>query len=273
MALSAQTIADRATAVKQLNGWIASPLTLQRPTYFVPGWRDEQGACWTRMEAWVRAVCANADTHAHFVQFHADGTDGPPPWEDFLDFGDDIAQMVHADTDATGQPVNFVCHSMGGLDVFAALTLIANDPALHTPVIGNAHTVITFDTPFRGFGAAKSKAFQDFVKSSRTDPWVLLQLGAMEKASKRIAAVWSARDDFLRNLADFYPRGADNFDGVLEVTHDSASFGDPPDFAPELRPRDHEYVVYRDTSHSGLANGVTNDPRAIVDAIRLLTGA
>ena len=273
MALSAKTIADQTAAVKQLTTWIANPLTLRRPTYFVPGWRDELGACWTRMEAWVRRVCANAATHAHFLQFKADGSAGPPPWEDFLDFGDDVAQLVHADTDATAQPVDFVCHSMGGLDVFAALALIANEPGLNTPVLTNARTVITFDTPFRGFGSAKSKAFQDFVKKTRKDPWVLLQLGAMEKDSKRITAVWNARNDFLCNLSEFHPRGADNYDGVLEVTHDSASFGDPQDFAAELQPRYHEYVTYRDTSHSGLANGVTNDPRAIVDAVRLLTGA
>ena len=273
MALSPQTIADRATALKQLNAWIAHPLTLQRPTYFVPGWRDEDGACWTRMEAWVRRVCVNATTHAHFLQFQADTSAKPPPYEDFLDFADDVAQMVHADTDTTGQPVDFVCHSMGGLDVFAALTLIGSEPALTTPVLTNARTVITFDTPFRGFGSAKSKVFQDFVKKTRKDPWVLLQLGAMEKDSKRITAVWNARNEFLRKLEAFYARGADNYDGVLEVTHDSASFGDPPDFEPALRPRYHEYVAYRDTSHSGLPNGVTNDPRAIVDTMRLLTGA
>lgn len=272
MPVSDRTTAERTRARAALKQLMAAPVTLERPVYFVPGWRDEQGGCWTRMKEWLPYVVKNAATHVFFVEFFA--TDGGlvPPWEDFLDFGDDLAELVEKDVGASGGLVDLVCHSMGGLDTFAAIAMLDDHPELATAALRCAHTVIAYDTPFLGFGAAGNALFQKFVASGRDDPWVFTQLAAMEKDSKRIAEVRLARDTFLANLTAFWPRGADNYDGLLEVPHDSASFGSATDFAPAVRGRYRGYRSWPDTTHSGLANGVTHDLRAVLETVEILSG-
>jgi hypothetical protein len=206
------------------------------------------------------------------IQFRDDADTGPPPWEDFLDFGDDLAEYVHRDVSPDGRAVDFVCHSMGGLDTLAAIALLPGEEPLPAAPLACAHHVITFDTPFRGFAAAGNELFRRFVAAGRRDAWVQLQLGAMQKDSKRIAGVWGARDAFLRGVAAFWPRGADNYDGILEVPHDSADFGGRAAFDPGLRDRYRGYEVYRDTTHSGTSDGLTHDLRAIRETVEILTG-
>jgi hypothetical protein len=154
----------------------------------------------------------------------------------------------------------------------SAIALQANHPELKAPPVRCAHTVLTFDTPFEGFGAAANGLFKAWVGSDRKDQWVFSQLAAMEKDSKRIAEVSAARDAFLGAVAEFWPRGADNYDGALEVPHESASFGEPTDFAAAVRPAYKGYRSWPDTTHSGLPNGVTNDLRAILETVQILTG-
>lgn len=263
---------ERTRALAKLNQRLRSPVTLPRRVYFVPGWRDEQGACWKRMEKWLPKLVANYATHVTFVQFEAVDGSFAPPWEDFLDFGDDLAELVRADAAAHAGDVDFVSHSMGGLDVAAAIALLGpSHPELPAPPIRSAGAVITYDTPFAGFGAAKSELFKKFVSSGRADPWVKLQLGAMEKDSKRIAELALARGAFLEHLDAFWPRGADNYDGILEVPHESASFGEPADFPSAVRDRYRGYRIWPDTSHSG-TNGVTNDVRVVREVLEILTG-
>jgi len=273
MPISERTIEERTRARKRLRELMTAPISLPRHVYFVPGWRDELGHCWQRMEEWIPNVVTNYRTHVHFVQFTAPKGKAVPPWEDFLDFADDLAEVVRGDVGTSSRNVDFVCHSMGGLDTVAAIAMLDNHPELAQPAIACADTVITYDTPFQGFGAAENELFKKFVHVDRKDPWVLLQLAAMQKDSKRIAEMKLARDDFLGKVRAFWPRGADNYDGLLEVPHDSASFGDRDDIPAKLRPRYREYFSWPDTTHSGMANGVTHDLRAIVETLEILVGA
>jgi pimeloyl-ACP methyl ester carboxylesterase len=273
MPISERTVEERTLARKRLRELMDAPVTLARPVYFVPGWRDEMGGCWQRMEEWLSEVVTNYRSHVHIVQFDAPGGGSVPPWEDFLDFGDDLAGLVGRDVGSSSQQVDLVCHSMGGLDAAAAIALLgARHPELEAKPLRCVHTLITFDTPFLGFAAAGNELFKKFVQIDRKDPWVRLQLAAMEQDSKRIAELALARDEFLGNVQDFWPRGADNYDGILEVTRDSAAFDDPSEFKAALRDRYHEYYSWPDTSHSGLANGVTNDVRAILETVEILAG-
>lgn len=266
---------DREAALATLERWQERPLALARPVYFVPGWTDESGAsAWYRMKRWIPEVCANAPDRAWFVSFERDRGTGPPEHEDFVRFGIDLARLVNADPAVATEGVDFVCHSMGGLDALAAIALIEERPEEQVAPVRGTRNLVALDTPFRGFAAARNRLLGWIANARRQgDIAVASQLAAMRADSLRIAEVWRARNHFLGAVQAFWPRGADNWSGLIEVPHESASFGEPDDFAPELRPRYRGYRSWPDTSHSGKGQGVTNDLRAIVEVLEILTGS
>ena len=273
MPLSAQTLSERKRARERLKARFDAPVTLPRRVYFVPGWRDEMGDCWSTVEEWIPYVVKNYRTHVSFIQFTAGGGGAVPPWEDFLDFADELAEVVHRDVDGSGEQVDLVAHSMGGLDSAAAIALLDGQPDLTAAPLTCVHTLVTYDSPFLGFAAAENELFEKLVRKDHGDPWVLLQLGAMHEDAKAILRLDAARNAFLGGVAAFWPRGADNYDGLLEVTHRSASFGGAAHFDPAVRDRYRGYRVWSDTTHSGVTHGVTHDVRAIHEMLELLTGA
>jgi pimeloyl-ACP methyl ester carboxylesterase len=262
--------AQRVRARAALREWTERPLTLRRRVYFVPGFTDEDGrSCWG--DAGGRDLCPELAT---FVDFEADGA--APRYENFIRFGAHLARLVAQDRVVAGPAgaaaeVDLVCHSMGGLDALAAIALLEDYPELDAPPLAGVRNVITFDTPFRGFAAASNPLLGKLKRMQRPDePWLTSQLLAMETDSLRIAEVAQARDEFLSRVQAFWPRGADNVAGLIEVPHESASFGEPAEFAPASRERYRGYRAWEDASHSG-AKGLTRDPRAMVEALEILT--
>jgi pimeloyl-ACP methyl ester carboxylesterase len=274
--------AQRVRARAVLRDWTERPLTLRRRVYFVPGFTDEDGlSCWGEpgsralcLASQLPEVCANPGL-ATFVDFKVDGA--PPRYENFIRFGAHLARLVEQDRTAAGPAdgdaeVDLVCHSMGGLDALAAIALLDDYPELGAPPVAGVRNVITFDTPFLGFAAASNPLLARLKRMQRPDePWLTSQLLGMETSSLRIAEVAQARDEFLARVQAFWPRGADNVAGLIEVPHESASFGEPEEFAQAIRERYRGYRPWEDTSHSG-AKGLTRDPRAIVEVLEILTG-
>ena len=268
--------AERADAKAQLNAWRNNPVTLARPVYFVPGLSDEEGlSAWgVDGERWcfrtqMPLVCTNPD----WIRFH-DFLQGqpsqPPHYENFIAFGRDLARRIWDDAAHSNDKVDIVCHSMGGLDAFSAIALLDDYPELGVQPLRLVHNIIAFDTPFTGFNAADNGIFLKLKRLSRPDePTLISQAVAMKTGSLRMLEVGGQRDKFLRNVEAFYPRGADNYGGLLEVPHESAEFGSRSSFAPEWRDRYRKYEYWEDTNHSG-AKGVTRDPRAMVEAISIL---
>lgn len=275
--ISAQRLRARAA----LREWTGNPLTLRRRVYFVPGFTDEDGlSCWGaaggRDLCFVNqlpGVCANPEL-ATFVDFKVNGV--PPRYENFIRFGAHLARLVARDRGAAGPAgaaveVDLVCHSMGGLDALAAIALLDDYPELEAPPLAGVRNVVTFDTPFLGFAAARNQLLGKLKRMQRPDePWLTSQLLAMETDSLRIAEVAQSSDEFLTRVTAFWPRGADNVAGLLEVPHESASFGEPEEFAQPSRERYRGYRAWEDTSHSG-GKGLTRDPRAMVEALEILT--
>lgn len=272
------TYAERADARKQINAWRKQPVTLQRAVYLVPGLSDESGAsCWGAPDetkncfrAILPQVCRNAD-RIRFHSFLRGSPPQPPQYADFVPFGADLARRIWGDVASSDEKVDIVCHSMGGLDALTAIALLDDYPELGVRPLRVVQNVITFDTPFAGFEAADNSVFLKLKQASRPDePSLLAQAVALKTGSLRIIEVGQNRDRFLRNVAAFHPRGADNYAGLLEVPHESASFGGRSDFAREWRDRYRGYVSWEDTTHSG-PKGVTRDPRALVEVVNLLT--
>lgn len=279
--LSAAVKSEKANARSRLWAWADAPLTLTRSVYFVPGLSDERGqSCWGRVDegeicfrTTMGPVCTNATARAWFVEFTAGpNTSAPPAYENFLRFGADLARMIQRDVAGTGEKVDLVCHSMGGLDALTAIALLDDYRGeFGVEPLRCVENVITFDTPFRGFAAADNEIFVRIKKLQRPDePTIVSQAAALKPDSLRIQEVWLNRDRFLRNVGAFHPRGADNYAGLLEVPHDSASFGGRSDFAPEWRDRYRDYLAWEGTTHSG-SLGVTRDPRAIVEVLEIIT--
>ena len=276
------TAAQRIRARATLEEWTGRPLILQRRVYFVPGFTDEDGlSCWgddvldTLCFATELPEVVRNPGLATFVDFEVNGA--PPRYENFIRFGARLARLVEQDRVAAGPAgaaaeVDLVCHSMGGLDALAAIALLDDHPELGVPPLRGVRNVITFDTPFLGFAAAGNPMLGRLKRMQRPDePWLMSQLLAMETRSLRIAEVARARDEFLSQVQAFWPRGADNTGGLIEVPHESASFGEPSEFARESRERYRDYRAWEGTSHSG-AKGLTRDARAIVEALEILTG-
>ena len=273
--------AERARAREMLWDSTGGRFALSRRVYFVPGFTDESGlSCWGDdgldklcFATEVPEVCGNPG-RATFVRFDGDGE--PPPYEDFIRFGAHLARLVEADRAAAGpaadgEEVDLVCHSMGGLDALAAIALLDDHPGLGAPPLLRVRNLVTFDTPFLGFAAARNPLYGKLKRMQRPDePWLMSQLLAMDARSLRIIEAAGARDRFLSRVGAFWPRGADNTGGLIEVPHESASFGEPEDFAAAHRDRYRGYRAWEDTSHSG-AKGLTRDPRAIVEALTILT--
>lgn len=267
------TASERARATDTLWDMEARGVILRRPVIFVPGLSDESGHCWDVFENVMMSVIRNYDTHVHILQFDGDDGSAYPAHDDFLGFGGCLAQYVSDDATLAGREVDFVCHSMGGLDTAVALSLLSQTtfPDLLRP---NAFNVITFDTPFRGFRAADNALFEKIVRGRREDSGdrehLLNQLAALKPGTPQLQKVWQARSRFLQALDAFWPRGADNTSGLLEVPDNSAWFAKSWEFDVTVRKRLNEYRTFSDTSHSG-ESGVIADPRAILETLEILS--
>ena len=223
---------------------------------------------------WMTACIKNADAMVNWVTFY-EGTSGTQPVEfaHFVDFGAELARRVNAYILNQRTEVDLVCHSMGGLDAAASIALL-DDYDFHygVPPIRGIHHVITYDTPVRGSVNAGSAFFEAIKKlQGRSQPYIQSQAVAMGLQSTFIGELEEQRDHFLRNVANFWPRGAADHGGLIEVSHDSAAFIDAEHFDPQWRNRYRGYDDFSATDHSG-PDGVTRDPRAILEALQILLG-
>jgi len=272
----------RAEARAELETLASAPRNLARRTYLVPGITDENGeSAWgdpsTKADCfrmWAPRCFTNASTMIKWVTFCADAAGrAPREYHNFIQFGADLAKRIHEDLGGAQDEVDVVAHSMGGLDIAAAIALMAPPwDTEHVSPVRGVRNVVTFDTPFNGSVNAGSAVF-NLVKSlqGRGQECIASQAVAMQPNSDQIKTLMAQRDRFLRNVHAFWPRGASNHGGVIEVTHESAAFCETTDFAPEWRARYRGYDDYSATEHAG-PNGVTRDPRAIRDVFLILLG-
>jgi len=130
-------------ALAKLNFHKLNNLHLARPVIFVPGWADESCGWWQNpfqgiqcVKQWIQQVVDNPDL-VEFVNFGVES----PQCESFLNFGKILKSRILA-LNLENQSFDLVGHSMGGLDIRAAL--IFDEPVL------NCINCITADAPHQG---------------------------------------------------------------------------------------------------------------------------
>ena len=130
-------------ALKVLMGYRKNKIALQRPVFFVPGWTDESCANWNMaykssppIKEWFKLVSSNYKL-ANFVTFTEQES---IHCNSFLDFGLLVKNKIQA---AIGcqNVFDIVGHSMGGLDIRAAI-------AIHN--LSYVENCITVASPHKG---------------------------------------------------------------------------------------------------------------------------
>ena len=129
------------------------PRPLNRHLFLVPGITDEMSDCWQWIVERGRLLIPNWDSYVTVITFDEPGSTGSEyAAGDFIDLGaylhDTILEICGPSGTASAQ-FDVVCHSMGGLDTFAAMVPLLGRYAYATR-LPTARFFITLDTPWRG---------------------------------------------------------------------------------------------------------------------------
>lgn len=234
---------------------------MKRPVFFVPGWTGESAMAWlapyktprnTATKTWMDRIFRNATDYAVYVTL----TQESPNCHSFCDFGQVVIEKI-----GDRQPCDCVGHSMGGLDIAAAI-------ALCDPPLLNVNKFITFGSPLRGteWGEIRAKLgglllyLLDQAKSMDPDQPFIKQLRspeALQRLLNRVLNIYSlygTRDMAVRRSPKLSYKDIDpNWQGA-----------DPDDFKKKVR-----VIDIQGAEHTGPL-GITQDPRAVLWLVRIL---
>jgi hypothetical protein len=171
------------------------PRPLNRHLFLVPGITDEDGECWRWIDDRGRHLIPNWDAYVTNVSF-ADL--GAPDSEylagDFIDFGaylHDLILEICGPSGTSSAQYDVVCHSMGGLDTFAAMVPLLGRYSNATP-LPVARFFITLDTPWRGVLSQDIRCAQSDIRDPQW-PGRPTQCAALRPGCAQLTALLDAR--------------------------------------------------------------------------------
>ena len=242
---------QKQNAVKQLEALEQKPGKLQRPVFFVPGWRDEGNVCWmkpyskgyTALAEWLPRVVKNPEL-AEYITFTEEESKSCPS---FLDFGEILKGKIW---DSVGKQKDFdvVGHSMAGLDTIAAITS-PNQP------LRRARRLVTVGTPHQG--SELGEFGTQFIKAPKH---IILQGVNLDPDQLPIQMInhMEVRQELLENVEHLY---------CLMGTRDMAVMGsgrfNKEGLSPKLYAEKVTTVEIEGARHSS-ALGITQDVRTIL---------
>lgn len=119
-------------ALEKLSSLAGQGASLKRHVFFVPGWTGEEGKAWKEpypkllkghgpVKSWIEKIVQNPDrvTYVSYVDFSSQESKNS---RSFLDFGELLKARVRSKIAGSQEPVDLIGHSMGGLDILAAIT-------------------------------------------------------------------------------------------------------------------------------------------------------
>ncbi len=249
----------------ELESYRSNKLKLKCHTFFVPGWTSEDCAAWLKpyeeipkkykdyywpVAHWIDEIIENKEL-AHYITFTDEETKSSPS---FMELGGYLKRKV-LDL-AQDNPVNLVGHSMGGLDIRAAI-LDSVKPFL------KVKNVITVGTPNNG-----NKFVNLLVKIKNYPEHWKKQCLSMHPDSEAIKSINSleSRLKLLNSIDKFYV-----FMGMRDMAVTKSPKLNKEGLATSLCEQKIMTIQTATAEHSG-KDGITQDARISLPIIKILTG-
>lgn len=236
-----------------------NPRPLNRHLFLVPGITDEMADCWQWIVERGRLLIPNWDSYVTVVTFD----DPEAPDADFIDLGAYLHDLIRdiCGTSGTGSAqFDVVCHSMGGLDTFAAMVPLLGRYVYDTR-LPTARYFITLDTPWRGVLNWDIRCGQSDIRDPNW-PGRKTQCPALKPGSDPLVALLNARGT-LKGLAERVICMSADRESPIEVEWSSSNLCS--DVAAStiwpLGPSYRKYMI-PGTCHSGVG-GITWSPIGI----------
>lgn len=250
---------QKKNALKKLEELAENKIELKRPVFFVPGWTDENCACWkisyqkgyTPIKDWISRTTKNSDL-AEYITFSVKESE---KCKSFFDFGDVLKEKIW---NKTGKNKGFdvVGHSMGGLDSVAAI-IDSEEPLL------SVNDLITVATPHQGSELGEIGPIFRKYKPHHASQCVNLD---PDQLPIKLINKLENRKTLLNRVNKLYCLMGTRDQAVMR----SARYN-KKDLDPELYKKKVEVIEFGGTTHSQ-KYGITQDPRVILSILNILTG-
>lgn len=267
---SAKRQRHKQQALDKLTALAGQGLALKRHIFFVPGWTGEEGKAWKEpyptllvghrpIKAWIDRIARNPDrvTYVNYLDFSVQESMAS---RSFFEFGEMLKKKVRAQV-SDHDAIDLIGHSMGGLDIVAAIT--QGDDALT-----NVENCVSVASPLRGVAYARFvKEVDRLLPFLHWRPYHHIQVRNMDHHCEAIGKVNSldTRTRLLQRVGAFYQ---------LEGTQDMTVMRNArlrTDGLPSSLKEKITHLTIEGASHSG-ATGITQDPRTILYLISVIAG-
>jgi triacylglycerol esterase/lipase EstA (alpha/beta hydrolase family) len=246
-------------ALARLSSLAGKGVSLKRHAFFVPGWAGEEGKAWRgydkpvlkghgSIKNWIDRIVRTPDkvTYVSYVEFSEKESQVS---RSFFEFAELLKARVRAEI-KPDEAIDLIGHSMGGLDMVAAITQ-GKDPLL------NVVNCVTVASPLQGIPyAGFVKRVDELLPWLEWKPWHHEQVKNMAHHSREIERInaHENRTVLLERVKAFYQ---------LEGTQDMTVMRNArlrTDGLPDALKNKITQLVIEGATHSGAA-GITHDPR------------
>lgn len=249
----------------ELESYKKNKLKLQRPVFFVPGWTSESCTAWKDVSPdipkkfkkyylparyWIEEIISNKK-QAHFITFTDKQTKNSPS---FIELGKHLKGKILRATN--GRQINLVGHSMGGLDIRAAV-LDSKKPFL------KVKNIVTVGTPNNG--ERRVKILVRVKKYSKHHKEQCLNMHPRSEAMKMIDSPES-RIKLLNSIERFYV-----FMGMRDLAVMKSPKLSKQGISSNFYKSKVKIIQTSSARHTG-KDGITQDPRIFLPIIKVLCG-